>query len=87
MHDSADQARPLACRVFGHDFVFRAEDKQLVWGCSRCPAGDAKGYSTPAEAQRLADVFNVRDNKDLGKRAPLIGLFPLRLWRKFRSGL
>ena len=28
--------------------------------------------------------FNRRDTDDLGKRAPLIGLLPLRLWRRFR---
>jgi hypothetical protein len=28
--------------------------------------------------------FNRRDTDDLGKRAPLVGLLPLRLWRRFR---
>ena len=85
MQDSISGARPFACRVFGHDFVFRTMDNQMLWECSRCPAGADKTYATAVEAQRLAKAFNVRDNADLGKRAPLIGLFPLRLWRKFKG--
>jgi hypothetical protein len=36
------------------------------------------------QARRYARAFNRRDTDDLGKRAPLIGLLPLRLWRKVR---
>ena len=35
-------------------------------------------------SRRYAAAFNRRDTDDLGKRAPLIGLLPLRLWRRFR---
>jgi hypothetical protein len=75
----------VACRVFGHRPAFDADGRTMRWECDRCgrDAG-AKTYDTPADAQRYASAFNRRDGDDLGKRAPLIGLLPLRLWRKFR---
>ena len=56
----------------------------MRWACDRCgqDAG-AKDYDSPDDARRYAAAFNRRDTDDLGKRAPLIGLLPLRLWRKF----
>lgn len=75
------------CRLFGHDYSFRAEARTMVWECSRgCGARDSKEYATSAEAERYAAAFDPRDNDQLGKRAPLIGLFPLRLWRRLRGG-
>lgn len=54
----------------------------MVWECRRgCGLGGAKEYATSAEASRFAIAFDTRDSSDLGRRAPLIGLFPLRLWR------
>jgi hypothetical protein len=44
----------------------------------------AKEYETTADADRFAAAFNKRDTADLGKRAPLIGLLPLRVWRSLR---
>ena len=51
-------------------------------GAGRAQA--AKEYDTGEDAWRYAAAFNRRDTDDLGKRAPLIGLLPLRLWRRFR---
>lgn len=75
----------LGCRVFGHDPTFHAEGRTMRWACRRC--GDAQGakqYATAADAKRYAAAFNKRDADDLGKRAPLLGLLPLRLWRMMR---
>lgn len=57
----------------------------MRWKCERC--GDALGakeYASADEARRYAAAFNKRDTDDLGKRAPLVGLLPLRLWRAAR---
>lgn len=57
----------------------------LTWECSRdCGTGGSKAYATAEEAARYADALNPRN--DLGRRAPLIGLFPLRLWRRLKHG-
>lgn len=76
----------FACRVFGHQPEFRVEGRTMTWRCVRgCAQGSgAKEYPAEEDAQRFATAFNRRDTEDLGKRAPLIGLLPLRLWRRFR---
>jgi len=75
------------CRVFGHQPTFVAEGKTMRWACERCgEAAGAKNYPTADDARRYAAAFNKRDVEDLGKRAPLIGLLPLRLWRRVRRG-
>jgi hypothetical protein len=38
-----------------------------------------------AEAARYAAAFDREDRRDLGKRAPLVALFPLRLSRRARG--
>ncbi len=77
----------LACRVFGHRPDFRAEGATMHWACDRCGSEQGeKVYDSPQDAQRYAAAFSRRDADDLGKRAPLIGLLPLRLWRRFRRG-
>ncbi|WP_277050639.1 hypothetical protein [Ruania albidiflava] len=83
---SAAGERPsLRCRVLGHDYAFSTEGATLRWQCIRdCHAGGSKTYRSEAEAARCAAAFNRRDTDDLGRRAPLVGLFPLRLWRKMR---
>jgi hypothetical protein len=75
-----------ACRIFGHQSVFRADGRTMRWMCERCGgAAGAKDYESAADARRYAVAFNKRDTADLGKRAPLIGLLPLRLWRRLRG--
>jgi len=57
----------------------------MRWECNRgCGATGCKTYATAAEARRYASVFDREDRDDLGRRAPLIGLLPLRLWRLVR---
>ncbi len=75
-----------ACKVFGHDMTFQAEDRSMRWSCTRgCEAGGAKEYPTSEEAAHFAAAFDKRENRDLGKRAPLIGLLPLRLWHRLHN--
>ncbi|WP_228759896.1 hypothetical protein [Pseudactinotalea sp. HY158] len=77
-------APPLVCTVFGHDYHFTADGSTMRWTCTRrCGAGGRKEYADPESAARYAHAFDRRDRDDLGRRAPLIGLFPLRLWRWF----
>ncbi len=76
---------PLACRLVGHRFVFSATNSTMQWSCERgCGAGGTKAYASPQEAAHFAAAFNRRDSEDMGKRAPLFGLFPLRLLRRLR---
>jgi hypothetical protein len=74
----------LACRVLGHRYRFRAEGTTLRWRCERCAADGEKRYATEAEATRYARAFDREDRADLGRRAPLIGLLPLRIARAIR---
>jgi hypothetical protein len=78
-------ASPWACRVFDHRPVFRSDGRTMSWECERgCgQGGGSKQYDTAEEARGYATAFNRRDAADLGKRAPLIGLLPLRIWRRF----
>jgi hypothetical protein len=76
----------LMCRVLGHRFAFRAEGSLMVWECERgCGARGSKEYPTADQAQRYAAAFDKRDSDDLGRRAPFLGLLPLRLWRWLRD--
>ena len=75
------------CAVFGHDPTFCAEGSTMRWACAR-KCGQAEGsktYASAADAERYARALNKRDNEDLGKRAPLLGLFPLRFWRWYKN--
>ncbi|MGN6576270.1 MAG: hypothetical protein ACTHKG_11325 [Nocardioides sp.] len=76
----------LSCRLLGHRPAFRSAGRRLVWECERddCDMRGAKEYASPETAQRFADAFDRRDSADLGRRAPLLGLFPLRLWHRMR---
>lgn len=57
----------------------------MRWECARgCGAGGSKTYATGAEAERYARAFDREDSDSLGKRAPLVGLLPLRLARALR---
>lgn len=76
----------LACRLLGHRPRFTSEGNTLVWTCDRgCGDAGSKEYETAADAARYARAFDREDREDLGRRAPLIGLLPLRLLRGFRN--
>ncbi|PPK68577.1 hypothetical protein V5P93_004315 [Actinokineospora auranticolor] len=55
----------------------------MIWVCA-CGAGGSKRYPSAAEASRYAVAFDREDRADLGRRAPLFGLLPLRLLRLLR---
>jgi len=75
----------LQCRLLGHRFRFSSDGETMRWTCERgCGAGGAKRYPTAEKAELYARGFNRRDADDLGRRAPLVGLFPLRLLRAAR---
>jgi hypothetical protein len=76
----------LACRVFGHRYRFAADGATMRWTCGRCGArGGEKTYASAADAARYAAAFDREDRADIGRRAPLVGLLPLRLWRALRQ--
>jgi len=54
----------------------------MRWACERCGVGGEKRYESPERAEFYARAFDREDNEDIGKRAPLVGLFPLRFARK-----
>jgi hypothetical protein len=69
----------------GHRYRFSSGGAELRWSCVRCGSpGGSKLYDTPDDAERYATAFNREDRQDLGRRAPLIGLLPLRLYRAFQ---
>ena len=75
----------LACRLLGHRYRFSADGPVLTWTCQRgCGASAEKSYASADEARRMAAALDREDRDDLGRRAPLLGLFPLRLWRMLR---
>ncbi|GGP18020.1 hypothetical protein LDL08_07695 [Nonomuraea glycinis] len=76
----------LRCRVLGHRFRFTSERETMSWQCQRgCEAGGAKRYASAEDARRYAEAFDKEDRDDLGRRAPLVGLLPLRLIRALRQ--
>jgi len=75
----------LSCRLLGHRFRFTAEGRTMTWACERCGAGGAKEYPSERDATRYAAAFDEEDLDDLGRRAPLLGMLPLRLWRSLRE--
>ena len=75
----------LACRVLGHRCRFWADGPTMRWSCERdCGFHGEKTYLTPADAARYARTFDREDREDVGRRAPLLGLLPLRIWRALR---
>ena len=73
------------CGLLGHRFRFSADGSTMIWRCARgCGAGGSRTYTDPADAARYAAAFDREDREDLGRRAPLFGMFPLRLWRLLR---
>ncbi|HSC51348.1 MAG TPA: hypothetical protein VLD16_13885 [Gaiellaceae bacterium] len=76
----------VSCRLLGHRYRFRAEGATMVWQCQRgCGAGGSKEYASAGDATRYARAFDHEDRNDLGRRAPFIGLFPLRLYRRLKG--
>jgi hypothetical protein len=76
----------LSCRLFGHRFRFQAEGATMRWACERgCRAGGSKEYATAEDAARYAAAFDREDRSELGRRAPLLGMFPLRMWWTLRK--
>jgi hypothetical protein len=76
----------LACSVLGHRYRFRADGPTMAWRCERCGRfGGEKRYASADEAARYARAFDREDREDLGRRAPLVGLLPLRIWRFLRD--
>lgn len=58
----------------------------MTWACERCRNEFGhKDYTTERDAQRYAATFDRRESDNMGRGAPLIGLFPLRIWHKFRA--
>ena len=52
----------------------------MSWPCARgCGALGSKTYADAASARRYVSAFGREDRADLGRRAPLIGLLPLRI--------
>lgn len=76
---------PVGCRVFGHRPAFWADGPTMRWECERgCGEGGEKTYATAAEAEQFAAAFDRRGDAGLGENAPLLGMFPLRIWRWLR---
>jgi len=58
----------------------------MRWECERgCGAGGAKRYKSAGDAGIYARAFDREDRDDLGRRAPLFGLFPLRIFHRGRG--
>jgi Arc/MetJ-type ribon-helix-helix transcriptional regulator len=58
----------------------------MTWSCERgCGSGGSKEYASAAEAARYAVALDREDRAELGRRAPFLGLFPLRLWWNLRN--
>jgi hypothetical protein len=75
----------MRCQLFGHRLAFDADGATMRWECRRgCGAGGSKEYASAEEAARYARGLNREDRQDLGRRAPLVGLLPLRLARLLR---
>jgi hypothetical protein len=75
----------MRCAILGHRFRFSADGATMLWLCQRgCGAGGRKTYPDAAAAARYAAAFDREDSADLGRRAPPLALFPLRIARLLR---
>ncbi|HEY3461923.1 MAG TPA: hypothetical protein VGK62_00540 [Gaiellaceae bacterium] len=76
----------LSCRLLGHRYRFHAEGATMRWTCERdCGASGSKEYGSAEEAARYAAAVDREDRRELGRRAPFLGLFPLRMWWALRN--
>lgn len=58
----------------------------MRWSCERgCGEAGEKAYRSDADAARYAAAFDRSGTRTLGRRAPLFGLFPLRVWHWLRA--
>ncbi len=58
----------------------------MRWECQRdCGSSGEKRYGSAADARRYARNLDVEDRSDIGRRAPLLGMFPLRAYRAWRG--
>jgi hypothetical protein len=57
----------------------------MRWTCGRCGAGGSKEYESATEAARYAAAFDSEDRDEVGRRAPFLGMFPLRMWWNLRN--
>lgn len=58
----------------------------MRWTCERdCGAGGSKEYGSAEEAARYAAALDREDRGELGRRAPFLGMFPLRIWWALRN--
>jgi hypothetical protein len=72
--------------MLGHRFRFTSEGETVRWACARgCGAGGEKRYPTAEDAARYARAFDREDREELGRRAPLVGLLPLRALHAIRE--
>ncbi len=68
------------CSVIGHRYRFCSVGERLEWTCERgCGTGGSKTYASPELAERYARAFDREDRHEIGRRAPLLGMFPLRI--------
>jgi hypothetical protein len=84
--DREHRARNSKCVFVGHRVRFHAQDRTMTWACEWCGGhAGSKTYDSAVAARKYARAFDRRDGQDVGKRAPLLGMFPLRLWRFLRN--
>jgi hypothetical protein len=76
----------LSCRILGHRLRFSAEGRTMSWACERCgEETGSKEYPDAGSAERYARAFDREDRADAGRRAPFLGMLPLRIWRRMRE--
>jgi hypothetical protein len=76
----------LRCQILGHRPRFTAAGATMRWDCERgCGQGGSREYATAAEAAMYARGLNREDRDDVGRRAPLVALLPMRLFRALRG--
>jgi hypothetical protein len=76
----------LTCRLLGHRYRFEADGATMRWTCERgCGAGGSKEYGSAEEAARYTAAFDLEDRSEVGRRAPPLGMFPLRVWWSLRN--
>jgi hypothetical protein len=74
------------CRLLGHRVRFSSDHETMRWRCERgCGFEGEKRYATAEQALAFARAFDREDREDLGRRAPLFGLLPLRVLRAWQG--